>query len=167
MANTWNTIEKHVNKNIPQYDKTAKKWSKAIAKGYLTEDEIIYLRKYLGSSSKANPYVKIAISAELDAKLDATPNGFPITPEQTNKGITWLREFLWKKNGSARNTKENRVFGDRERRIIQDFKEFRLKGLTNASQNAYVFYLPIYEVIAEDGSSFEYTTNMGRIEVVG
>ena len=163
-TSTWKSIEKQVHKNLPQHTKTSRKWSKAIAKGYLTENEIIHLRSFFGRG-KATKDVKAILMKELTDKLEET-GGFPITPEQTLKGITWLRNFLYTKAGKERQTKESQVFGSRERRIIADFKEFKLNSLYNSGNAYHDHYLPLYEVIDTKGNAFGYTTNMGQIEVI-
>lgn len=125
-----------------------------------TENEIIYFRKAIGSSS--------TITDEQRQQLRAIFDGheYDITPDQTTKGIEYLINSVWTKAMKPRRTAKAKVFGERERDIIANFYEFKFVGLQNVSQNSYRFYVPVYRVVAQDGSSFEYTTNMGHMEIV-
>lgn len=127
-----------------------------------TENEIIYFRKYLGESSSITDDQRHIL---LD--LFNTNSEYNITPEQTNKGIAWLTNTIWTSKGKARSTELARVFGYREKSIVNNFYEFKFVGLQNVSQNSYRFYMPVYRVVAKDGSSFEYVAgSMGTVNIV-
>lgn len=141
--------------------KTFKKWLTRVQdiKTPWSENDIIYFRKYIGSSGGAT-------TTQRDMLLDAFTGDYSITADQTTKGINYLMKVAYRLNGEVRQTKDM-PFGERELAIIKDFKEFRFIGVHNASQNAYRFYLPIYEVVSNSNGSFEYTCNMGLIQVIG
>ncbi|MBR8706937.1 hypothetical protein [Bacteroides pyogenes] len=66
--------------------------------------------------------------------------GIPVTEEQGEQGLRWLKKFI-KKNG------ESNVYGYREIDIINNSKptDFRFQGFYDAG-NAFVrHFLPIYE----------------------
>ena len=134
--------------------RTFKKWLKRVQddKTPWTENEIIYFRKFIRGGEHGR-YLLSLFKQE-----------YSITQEQTIKGIEYLRNTVFKKNGKFRNTK-NMPFGEREIDIIKDFKEFKFVALYPIGYAAY--YLPVYRVIDNQGNSFEYTTDMGRMEVTG
>ena len=135
--------------------RTFKKWLKRVQddKTPWTENEIIYFRKFIRTSEQRK-YLLSLFKEE-----------YSITKEQTIKGIEYLRNTVFKKNGKFRNTK-NMPFGEREIDVIKDFKEFKFVGLSSVSQYT-LYYIPVYRVIDNQGNSFEYTTDMGRMEVTG
>ncbi len=127
-----------------------------------SENDIIYFRKAVGSSGlKSND--------ERDELRGAfnSDEGYKITENQTSKGINYLKNTIYKANGSLRNTIKSRAFGLREKAIIDNFSHFLFTDIHNGSSNYYEFYLPVYRVIAKNGSYFEYTTNMGQMVVTG
>ncbi len=152
---------------FPSYSKTTQKYLNTMKKGFLTESEIIYLRKYLGScGSCPESERKMLLNKVADAN-------FPISYDQTKKGIEWLKGFTFKKNGEPRQSK-NMPFRAREIAILQDFIGFTLvdfilsSDLPNAyHQSSFRQYLPIYRVHSAWDTHFDYVTNMGEITVVG
>lgn len=147
-------------------NKTFRKWSKRVLdyETPWTENEIIYFRKALGSSGfKDRELAKVLLNAFENVLSRVS---YKITPEQTDKGIAYIKNACFRRNGTLRRAKTN-PFGQREAEIILNFSHFEFVGLNNTSFTGYAFYVPIYKVVARDGSSFEYTTNMGRMEIVG
>lgn len=148
-------------KQLQKVNKTYLKWLDRIlnTKTPWTENEIIYFRKYLGTLAHNNQLLFKSLKSEFD-RIGL----YSITQEQSLKGINWLNKYAFKSNGQLRNAK-GMVFGNREASIIKQFKEFRFTGL-HPIGHSWTYFAPIYEVIAIDGRSFEYSTNMGQIEVI-
>jgi hypothetical protein len=138
-------------------NKTFNKWFKRVQDNQTpwTENEIIYFRKYL----RANP-------DKYNVLMDSFKSEYSITPEQTKKGYDYIYNTCFKKNGELRETKDM-PFGVLEANVIRNFKEFRFVGLNSIGLLNHDFYLPVYKVIAQDGTYFEYTVNIGQMEVVG
>ena len=92
---------------------------------------------------------------------------YPITKEQTKKGINYLRTRYFKLNGEPR---KSCPFREREIHVIRNFKRFLFVGVYE-EYNDYgygPFYHPIYRVIAKDGSTFEYVpVHWGTPLIVG
>ena len=152
---------------FPSCSKTTQKYLNAMKKGFLTESEIIYLRKYLGSCGSC---------PESDRKMllnKIANSNFPISYDQTKKGIEWLNSFTFKKNGEPRQSKKM-PFRAREITVLQNFVGFTLVDFILSSdmpnayhQSSFRQYLPIYRVHSGHGKHFDYVTNMGEITVVG
>lgn len=126
--------------------------SKLVAnRGYILESEISCIK------SRANRG-----NFEDYEKLFADCYGVLISMEQTQKGLSFLLD-LWKTpRGKER---KNNPFGYREQSILDNFERFEFVGLYNASRGWYPFYLPVYRVIAKDGSSFEYYYNFEGLTI--
>jgi len=99
-------------------------------------------------------------------------DGWKITSAQMHKGFDWLMN-RWKspKTGAER---KNNPFGYREQEILKNFKEFRLVSFRDTAnvyqtQMGIHWYLPVYDVIAKDGSSFQYhiDNTAGGVSIVG
>lgn len=151
----------------PSYSKTTQKYLDAMKKGFLTESEIIYLRKYLGSCGSCNETERKVLLNKI------ADSNFPISSEQSKKGIEWLNGFTFKKNGEPRQSKQM-PFRAREISVLQDFVGFTLVDFILSSdlpngyhQSSFRQYLPIYRVHSGHGKHFDYVTNMGEITVVG
>ncbi len=84
--------------------------------------------------------------------------GVPLTPEQNEKGIKFLRDLTYTPTGK---TRKNCPFGYRELNIISTSSEFRFKGFYDAGRRGYVSLLPLYEL---DGMEYYYD---GEVHVVG
>jgi hypothetical protein len=138
--------------------KTYKKWQNIIddkqkwSNAPFSEHEVIYLRKAIGSSGLKCIDERYTLLSHFQDTMPET--GFNITVDHQQKGIDYLRNNTYKKNGTLR---KNNILGSFERGVIDNFKEFKLVDLRNASENSYDFYLPIYRCIAKDGSYFDYT----------
>lgn len=120
-------------------------------RGYILKNEIICLK------SRANRG-----NFEDYEKLFADSYGVQISPEQTAKGLAFLLN-LWKTpKGKER---KNSPFGYRETAILENFARFEFVDFYNAG-NAWVNnYLPVYRVIATDGSAFEYYYNFEGLTI--
>jgi len=152
--------ERQDNMELLTKNKTVSKWLKRVRDRETpwTENEIIHFRKFIGRSGYGDEFTRMELCRMFSGPYD-------ITAEQSAKGIDWLKRFAFKADGQPRQTK-NMPFAERELNIIRNFHEFKFTGVYNTNQN-YDFYIPVYQVIDKDGNSFEYTTNMGLIEVVG
>jgi len=147
-------------------NKTFRKWVDRVLDFQTpwSENDIIYFRKAIGYSGIKNANLRRALKCAFNAVLERL--SYAITPEQTTKGIEYLKFRTFKRNGDMRQAKSN-PFGAREANIIKNFSHFEFCGVHNPNGfSGYEFYLPIYKVVARDGSSFEYTTNMGNMEVL-
>ena len=87
-----------------------------------------------------------------------------LTPEQTQKGLAWLKNQAWTGTGKPR---KNDPFGFRERSILlksgaymslEMFLDIGIQGFTNL--------VPVYAVHAL-GSYFEYYVQGGKIVITG
>lgn len=112
-----------------------------------TESEILSVRMCIHRSGIEKAYPLI---------MELNEGGFRITPEQTTKGIEYLRSKLWKDNGEHRNTEFSRCFGIRERAIIQGFKKFTFEGVRYEQRGSSFQTTPIYRVHSNAGY-FDYT----------
>jgi hypothetical protein len=137
-----------------------------LEKGFLTESEVNLLKRRLNHVKGAMTYHAIEIS---EIPFPDNGEGFKLSPEQTQKGLTWLKDQWKTPRGIER---INNPFGYREENIIENFAEFRLIDFYNSAnyyqnQIGIRSYIPLYRVIAKDGSTFEYYYNAGKISIVG
>ena len=83
-------------------------------------------------------------------------NGVMVTEAQNQKGLEFLNRPNIRKN-----------MGYRELDVLDNFKEFRLKGFHDVGNSYRRFYVPYWEVIANDGSTFEYNISSNGIDILG
>ena len=86
-----------------------------------------------------------------------------ITPEQTHKGLTWLKNKGWTPLGKVR---KNTPFGYREENAIETFKEFRLSSFTDRGNQFREYWIPVWDVIGKE-NSFQYVVEMGTASIIG
>src|SRR5215469_9342328 len=135
-----------MNTQTASISKTAKKYLAIIATGLIQEKELIAMRSFM-NNSKENARII----------FDAFPeDGIAISEEQAQKGIDFLMAQWKTPRGIER---RNNPFGYREQRVLENFSHFTLKSLYNAGNCYRDYYLPLYEVVAKDGSTFEYYYN--------
>lgn len=92
---------------------------------------------------------------------DNTPE---LTAEQNERALSFLKN-LWKSPRGKERT--NNPFGYREQEALEKFKRFDLAGFHDISRyGGRKFYVPLYDVIGEDGSSFQYYYD-GKVHIVG
>lgn len=84
--------------------------------------------------------------------------GIPLTPDQNEKGIKFLKNLAYTPTGK---TRKNCPFGYRELNIINTSSEFRFKGFYDAGRRDYVSLLPLYEI---GGMEYYYD---GEVHIVG
>lgn len=140
--------------------KTFKKYYAMVTKvGYeFKEQEIISLRSYMRTNKDG--CAKILLNAFHDS---LETQDFALTKEQQDKGIEWLLRTQFLLKGGLR---KNAFVGEREANILKNYSHFTFSGLRDVGNGFYAFYVPIYSCHAKDGSSFEYSTNMGQCEVL-
>jgi hypothetical protein len=106
-------------------------------------------------------------NTELIDKLKELLNeseGISLSDEHSNQGKDWLLN-LWKSlTGKER---KNNPFGYREQEILTDFSHCELAGYYNGGNRYMNYYIPLYDVVSNDGSSFQYYMQGGEISIVG
>lgn len=118
-----------------------------------SEQEIIQIRKNIGYCSN---YSQNAISHLLDLINDLDAK---ITQEQSMKGINYLNNLVFRKDGSLRKSKTNFLLNnERELHILKKFKCFKWVGVYyEQGWNGRVqASAPIYRVVAKNGEYFDY-----------
>lgn len=86
-----------------------------------------------------------------------------ITPQQTHKGLTWLKNKGWTPRGIVR---KNTPFGYREEQAIETFKEFRLNSFTNRGNMYIDYWRPVWDVLGNK-NSFQYVVESGTASIIG
>lgn len=119
--------------------------------GYITEQQINLLKR------RGNHQNEDIFDYTL-FELEQFDYGIPLTPEQNEKGLAFLRDKAYTPKGNLR---KNCPFGYRELDIISTSSEFRFKGFYDAGRRGYVSLLPLYEL---DGMEYYYD---GEVHVVG
>jgi len=132
----------------------------------LTKSEIQSIKNSLNGSVGGDTAKRFAdLAREKIARLNDNAEQIMITPEHNQQGI----DFLKKKP-------QRDLFGSREENVIDNFKKFKLTGFKNEAtfdQNklGIVNFTPTWEVVAKDGSTFDYNLNFSggkdRISITG
>lgn len=123
-----------------------------LSKKVITESEILAIKRCINPSSTLPKRMKNALD-EIACNLE-----IDITPEQTKKGIDYLRKSMFKKGGVLRDLKNwPEDLQSFEIEIVRDFKKFTFCGFYNISENYYDHFVPVYKVISKSGSWFTYT----------
>jgi hypothetical protein len=80
---------------------------------------------------------------------------YVIGAEQERKGLDWLNNLRRTPMGKER---KNNPFGQREEEVLDNFKRFEWVDVVDTSSpySDFKFYIPVWRVIAKDGSSFDY-----------
>lgn len=128
--------------------KSTKELIAAIAeRGVITEKEISLLKRRANAGDK-----------EVNGIYDI--DYLPLTKEQTDKALKWLRNLHYTPSGKVR---ANSPFGYREIAIIDSEKaEGYFAGFYDYGFRGYNSYTPIYEI---DG--MEYYVLGGKINIIG
>jgi len=146
-------------------NKTLLKWMGIIdkkeqyANAPFSEHEVIYLRKAIGAAGLKCPMDRRELVDHFYNSMPA--EGYNITADHQAKGINYLLDNTFKKNGRLR---KNNIFSDFGLRVISNFKEFKFVGLHREGYAEY--YLPLYECISNKGDSFTYTGNVYNMIVI-
>lgn len=91
----------------------------------------------------------------LDASW-ANEDGIKLDSGFQTQGMDWLKK-----------RKQRNNYGAREEHIVNTMKEIRLHGFHDNGNQHVVFYVPNFDVIAEDGSTMEYHMEAGEISITG
>lgn len=135
-------------------NKTTLKYLTIIAKGIISEQEIISMRSFMNSNKDA---AREIFNVWNDNEL-------AISQEQGQKGYDFLMDQWKSKTGRER---KNNPFGYREQAILENFSHFTLKSLyDNSKYGQSAYYLPLYSCTAKDGNSFEYYYD-GEVHIIG
>lgn len=157
--------------------KQFKKYAGIITSGHITEQEILNLKRLLNgwSTTSTTEIERDELRNLLDEAVEN--GGLSLTPEQTAKGLAWLKNEWKTPRGQER---KHNPFGMRETDILDNFESFRFVGFVD-NANMYMRsddhhdYQPIYKVISNarnDNDSFEYTMvrgsgyNGGSVEIL-
>lgn len=102
--------------------------------GYITKQQMQLLK------NRSNKAQKDIIDYDILCEINKG-YGVPVTTEQGEQGLKWLKKFI-RKNG------ESDIFGYRELEIINNAKpeDFTFKGLYDAGNGWHRNFLPIYEL---------------------
>ena len=146
--------------------KTAKKSGKGIHKtkalvktikdrGYITEKEIMLLKRKLNSGNIKQDDIEEIF-------------GMKITPEQTKKGFDWLMNKWKTPRGVER---KNNPFGFREQKALETFDHFVFDEFFNninyyQAEMGFNNYLPVYTVVGKE-SNFQYYVAGGEPHIIG
>lgn len=120
-------------------------------RGYISEQQIRLLKRR-GNHQNEDVFDYSMLDTEQFS------DGIPLTPEQNEKGIKFLRDLAYTPAGKIR---KNCPFGYRELNIISTSSEFRFKGFYDGGGRGYVSLLPLYGL---DGMEYYYD---GEVHVVG
>ncbi len=135
-----------------------------LEKGFITEKEILKIKMRLNGTSGAGKQT----TQFKPSDIQFPDGGFKLSPEQTQKGLTWLKDQWQTPNGKER---KNNPFGYREEDAIKNFTEFRLIDFFDtasyyAVQSGIHNYIPVYEVIGKE-NNFQYYYNGGKVSIIG
>lgn len=130
---------------------TYKRYLEIIKKDVLTESEILTLKRVYNRSVR-DLFEKIL----KDHVIDSMKSTYLITSEQSEKGLNWIRNVCFKKNGDMRNTKScpfNYSQCNSIRDILKDFSHWTFDGFNEQ---------PIYTMHSKDGKRFTYSVSPYR-----
>ena len=125
--------------------KLFKKYRSKIARHELGESDVIALRSLLNREKDSH------VTRFFTRLIANHPQ--PIGPEQTEKGITWLRDQWRTPLGKER---KHNQFWQRDTDILDNFQSFLLIGLLNVSGSPSRNYLPVYRVFSKGRGYFDY-----------
>ena len=89
---------------------------------------------------------------------------FLLTPEQTKKGLDFLNNERRTPKGVER---KNNPFGAREEAVLDNFDRFEVGDFFDAGNQFVTFNVPLFRVVAKDGSTFEYHFSGGKVNITG
>jgi hypothetical protein len=130
--------------------KTTELINSIVENGVITEREINLICRRLNTGEK------IDLSLIWD-------NPVKLTPEQFNKGFTWLKNLYITSAGKER---KNNPYGYREIEAIKNPDYMTFDGVFDAGNYNHSFYVPIYSLSAH-GSGFQYYVSGGKINIIG
>jgi hypothetical protein len=117
-------------------------------KGFITEQQMNLLKRRLNNCKISFDDIKV---------LFDDGEGVKITPEQTEKSLTWL--------------KDNNPFGYREEQAIKTFIEFRLSDFVDnvnyhQAEKGIHNFMPVFTIIGKE-SNFQYYVELGQPKIIG
>ncbi len=122
----------------------------------LTESDVNHIKNSMNGSFR-NGEINESFTEELN-NIFSEGKEFPLTDEQSRKGLTWLQKTRI----------QNKYLGERERDVVANFDHFALVDWASIGNS---FYVPVYKVVATNGDSFDYhitgTGSASAIEIVG
>ncbi len=136
--------EKERQKNLPPFVKNE----------VLTEQQFNLLKRRL-DDNKIN---------QQDIFGKSFSKSFKLTPEQTKKGFDFLDNRRRTPRGVER---KNNPFGAREEAVLDNFDRFEVTEFFDAGNQFVKFHVPLFTVIAKDGSTFQYHFSGGKVNIVG
>lgn len=144
-------------KNIKENTKQLIK--EILKRGFITEAETNLIKNRMNHKK---------INYEDIQDLFKSGNGIKITPEQTEKGLSWLKDKWKTPRGIER---KNNPFGYREEEALETFKEFKLVDFHNnvnyyQSELEIFNFIPVWVVIGKK-SNFQYYVEMGEPKIIG
>lgn len=119
--------------------------------GYITEQQISLLKR------RGNHQDKDVLDYSL-FDTEQFRDGIPLTPEQNEKGINFLRDKAYTPKGNLR---KNCPFRYRELNILDNNTELTFQGFYDAGSRNFVSLLPLYDI---GGMLYYYD---GKIHIVG
>lgn len=121
-----------------------------------SENDIIYFRKAVGHCGIKDVELRRILVDKFNETVSKI-GGYDITPDQSNKGLDYIKSVAMRRDGTPSQSKDN-CFGAREISIMNDFSKFTFAGLYEQVNGIgeVMGYLPIYETFGTDGNSFEY-----------
>lgn len=154
--------------------KQFQKYKAILERDILTEREILNLKRLFNGYSRTSvtPEEKQQLEQIMYDHIDEH-DGYNLTPEQTAKGIAWLKNEWKTPRGIER---KNNPFGYREQEAIENFDHFMFEGFYDASRvydRQYHNYLPLWGVYSTSGAAFQYYMargsgyNGGSVAIVG
>lgn len=127
-----------------------KAWTEGEIRGVLKQFNSLRFSRY---RNEVNARTE-AIEGILET-MERVDKVWPITKEQSSKGIAYLLKRHFKLNGEPR---KSCPFNSRQQRIIKSFQRFAFAGVFvgNGSMGCN-YYVPVYRVYAKNGDNFDYS----------
>lgn len=122
-------------------------------KDTITESEVLLLKRRLNDGTYTSKDVYEALGED----------GKQLTPEQTEKGKSWLMN-KWKSPSGVE--RKNNPFGYREQEILEKFEGIKIKDFYDVGNYGNHYYEPYYEVEGNN-TSFEYYNKAGEPTILG
>ena len=123
----------------------------------ITEREILLIGRRLNNKKDL---------ANMQALFDeACEEGLLVTPEQAQKGFSWLWNLYKSPTGKER---KNNPFGYREMEALDSGLDyFTYDGHFDAGNGFVRWHTPIYTFYGKNGGSFQYYVSGGNINIIG
>ena len=138
--------------------KTLAKYRALLSKKVWSKAEIQSFKSFVNSAQYEYDAIYKKAKQDVWNKFYHEIDALGITQEQSDFGIKWLTEFLFKQNGEPRDTKATHYFNDFHYEIVRDFSHFKFEGYHVEFNGFGTGFLtgPIYSVYSKSGRCFEY-----------